>query len=68
MEGITPYTDESWRKTNADRIRSMTDEELAGWLDNLTEVMMPWCDHPCPDGEQSICKNCISEWLRQEAE
>lgn len=31
MAGITPYTDESWRKTNADRIRAMTDEELAEW-------------------------------------
>ena len=53
--------------SNADRIRAMSDDELTQWLDNLTEVMMPWCDHPCPDGEQSICKNCISEWLRQEA-
>ena len=36
MAGITPYTDESWRKTNADRIRAMSDEELA---DVLTEII-----------------------------
>ena len=35
MAGITPYTDESWRKTNADRIRSRSDEELAKWIVNI---------------------------------
>lgn len=53
MAGITKYTDESWIKTNADKIRAMTDEELAEWLEDRT--MLPinglWLD-----------------WLKQEAE
>lgn len=35
MAGVIPYTHDSWKKTNADRIRSMSDEELAKWLDLL---------------------------------
>lgn len=41
-------------RTNADRIRAMTDEELAEWLDNNT------CQFP-------IYKDWL-EWLRQEAD
>lgn len=38
-------------KTNADRIRSMTDEELAEWIISITEDLTPnWLD-----------------WLKQEA-
>lgn len=53
------------KHTNADRIRAMTDEELAKWLDNLVEH--------CNDGP---CFNCflkaacwdnnILGWLKQE--
>ena len=41
--------------------------ELAKWLNGLTEVMVPWCNHPCPNGEDSVCRECIDEWLKQEA-
>lgn len=41
-------------KTNADRIRAMTDEELAEWLDNNT------CRFP-------IYK-CWLDWLKKEEE
>jgi len=41
MAGVTPYTENSWKKTNADRIRAMTDEELAqlfaGYVLNITD-------------------------------
>ena len=40
------------KRTNADRIRAMTDEELAEWLDER-------CDYAPPFG--------WLEWLRQEA-
>ena len=74
MAGITPYTDESWRKTNADRIRSMTDAGLAeffaqqeyrkpgfdGWLPLCNHVMGPrTCD-------ENGCEKCWLDWLRQE--
>ncbi len=61
-------------KTNADRIRSMTDEELA-------EYFMPdYYDGPkfyCPvqpvigEGEcamRSDCRQCLLDWLREEGE
>lgn len=51
------------RKTNADRIRNMSDEELANTLfNNCFEVMH--IDR-CPVG---TCKKCILEWLQSEAE
>lgn len=58
--------------TNADRIRDMSDEELACFLMKLMhnnvqcfgEGMFPY--HPCPQ-EQS-CKQCGLYWLQQPAE
>ena len=50
--------------TNADRIRAMTDEELAGWLAT---------NDTCPSTEQerncnNRCGECWLEWLKQEAQ
>ena len=62
-------------KTNADRIRAMTDEELAemlycadslGWCKNL-----PGCYRllDTPDGvPEEKCKACLVKWLQQPAE
>lgn len=56
-------------KTNADRIRSMTDEELAEFLhkDNLDWVEIckkcrcnDWCDN------EEECKSSILKWLQEE--
>ena len=59
--------------TNADRIRSMSDEELAEFLDDLT-------DNCCRCAEHQNCGNCqigldaktgfcdIKKWLQSEAE
>lgn len=52
MAGIEPYTHESWRRTNADRIRAMSDEELAVWI-----FTHHWND----------CSSLL-DWLKQEAE
>ena len=59
------------RKTNADRIRAMSDEELLQVLgmfvdENLFDLI---CNNPkrttvC----DSNCVKCISEWLKQTAE
>ena len=48
--------------TNADRIRAMTDEELAGWI--LRQVCCP----DDRDGCRSTCTECWLAWLREEAE
>ena len=53
--------------TNADRIRAMSDEELAKWIDWLFG-RCEWCDtdkiatDDCNDVE---CAPCILEWLQQ---
>ena len=60
--------------TNADRIRAMSDEELAKWIDEFS-----FCTDACPDSinevEESIgyccpanCKEQIMNWLRQPGE
>lgn len=55
------------RKTNADRIRSMSDEELADVLfDSCLEVMkLEECTNTDNCG---VCKRCVLDWLRSEAE
>ena len=52
--------------TNADRIRSMTDEELADWLGI-------YCNGNTKPGEICAkdigsCEECWLDWLRQEVE
>ena len=67
MAGVIPYTHESWKRTNADRIRSMSDEELA--------MAMPFPQCPPHKGECTFstmiansCDQCWLDWLRREAE
>lgn len=55
------------KRTKADRVRSMTDNELAKWI--VQQTFCPYDrgiddDHVC----KSSCKQCWLEWLRQEAE
>ena len=64
MAGITKYTDESWKKTNADKIRAMTDEELAK---GMHAFMCRWCPKPTSECIGK-CEECLIDWLRQEAE
>ena len=50
--------------TNADRIRAMSDEELAIFVDEPT-----MCEgHEIGDCMSKDCKKCILEWLQQPAE
>ena len=56
---------------NGDKIRTMSDEELAKWLE--TKVWdLPWCNDDTPvDDETKICSKwdcvkCALEWLKQE--
>ena len=51
--------------TNADRIRSMTDAELAEWVQNTTGCPT-WVDknYKCPDMYQQKKKGCLECWLK----
>ena len=51
--------------TNADRIRSMTDEELAETFTCIDMFCCPIKSASCP--EELSCKNCFMRWLKQEA-
>lgn len=46
--------------TNADRIRSMTDEELVSIID------CPYGIYPIEDCKKPICWSCKMEWLKEE--
>jgi len=52
-------------QTNADRIRAMTDEELASFLYHSWNNAL-WCNGGC-DGECS-CEPCWLNWLKQEVD
>lgn len=58
------------KMTNADKIRNMTDEELAEFLDvmvvdGLDCVLGLPCDY-CM--EKCECESCIKEWLERECD
>lgn len=57
------------KKTNADRIRSMTDEELALWIAKISDCgECNVCGHvKCMTSEDS-CACAWHDWLKQEAE
>lgn len=57
-------------KTNADRIRAMSDEELANFLTIFAndEGEDFFCDNPKRRVACRECKRCIMEWLKQPAE
>lgn len=72
LEFIDTYFEivESDKQTNADRIRNMSDEELAEF--NLCPHMVNWkkgnydtCVHP---NDKDACKKCMLDWLQSEAE
>lgn len=52
--------------TNADKIRAMTDEELAKMLSTTYDCY--WCPINCPTGAHGLgeCKETILDWLKQE--
>lgn len=62
-------------QTNADRIRAMTDEELADWLNNDVEYWGKWCHDDAPVDQETLdclrnggeCRLCILDWLKEEA-
>lgn len=69
LEFIDEYFEivESDRKTNADKIRNMSDEELADTLFNSCLEVMHIDECPYADNV-GMCKKCILDWLQSEAE
>lgn len=56
--------------TNADRIRQMSDEELAEFLDIVEQdgISSQCINLPCVCCRDKECSNCWKNWLQSEAE
>lgn len=52
--------------TNADRIRAMTDEELAALPKEWSGYSCVFMSREC--GPENSCEKCLLEWLQQPAE
>lgn len=70
LENVLSWRDECFEvvekpQTNADRIRSMTDEELAEVLFGscIEHMGVEECSHP-----EKACKSCVLDWLKAESE
>jgi hypothetical protein len=62
---------ESEKQTHADKIRNMSDEELAEFLDIVGEdgISSQYADVPCDRCcEKTECSKCWKDWLKSEAE
>jgi hypothetical protein len=60
---------EWWKPdTNADRIRAMSDEELAEEFHAIMLGWNEWCDYHCENRGDDGCDKCILKWLKQPAE
>ena len=69
-DGVPCRKNRTVEPTNADRIRAMTDEELAEWF----AARVTNANDNCPDKhgykfclEKNGCPACWLDWLRQEA-
>ena len=64
IPGVCRFEDRGDR-TNADKIRSMTDEKLADFLPNL-------CAHINPRENDCLkygsCYKCVKKWLQEDAD
>ena len=74
-QGMAVYPSRSDHKnrhdSKADRIRAMSDEDLATWVETIAGCnLCPMLDEQCSGGEvnsRASCKHHWLEWLRQEA-
>lgn len=69
VNGVTLQDCELLRiKTNADRIRTMSDEELAEqfWRNSLCKHIQT--EHPGHCEMYGACSDCVRDWLRQPIE
>jgi len=54
--------------TNADRIRAMSDEELAAYLLGISTAECPFKEVRCDIYKDKTCAKCWADWLQQPAE
>ena len=56
-------------QTNADRIRAMSDEELAEWFEKQTMIcdMCIYLNEDCAPISNEKCRGGILSWLKSEA-
>ena len=52
--------------TNADRIRSMTDEGLAEFMRPFDSGCPRWKENPLPCSDWDNCGECWLKWLKEE--
>ena len=65
---IDEYNEKQKTITNADRIRAMSDEELAEEFYAIMLGWSEWCDYHCENRGDDGCDKCILKWLEQPAE
>ena len=53
--------------TNADRIRAMSDEELAGFIPNWSYTNACKCEEQSYADCNLKCEECVLDWLQQPA-
>ena len=53
------------RMTNGDRVRAMTDEELAKWLCKIHGTCAEWCAN-AKDCDGDNCDSALLDWLKEE--
>ena len=61
-------TDSHEKQTNADRIRSMTDDELAEIIFSSCFDNIDYKNCHAEDTAENNCKKCALEWLQSESE
>lgn len=66
MADITPIQPGRGRKTNRDRLSSMTDEELAEWLDGMQSRAYDFGARLEGEPDDPLSKEDWLEWLKQE--
>ena len=68
-ESCLAWKDKDWPQTNADRIREMSDEELAEWLSKFTDCgECPVDAYPNCTQSEIACSLAWERWLKQEVE
>lgn len=58
--------------TNENKIKSMSVEKLAEFIDDIYRegkrfVDPPYCKKPCTKHVDYPCRLCVEEWLKQES-
>lgn len=66
-DGVPCRKNRTVEPTNADRLRAMTDEELARWIMSIEPAACPFRDDHGDDCHFTHCRDCWLEWLKQEA-